>query len=249
MDIKTYTNGMYNIDTIVVDGDIYFRGDQTGYALGYKNPGKAIRDHCIQDGVRKVNIIIAGDNQLVTYISERNLLRLISSTRLESSIDFEEWIYEEVLPSIRNTCVYATDKMIDKIIDDPELGIRLFTALKEERNNKKPGKELEISAPKIEFYDAITGSKDSVYMYEVAQVLKVKGMGEMKLFKYLRYKSILMHNNEPYQRYMDRGYFECVVSHYTAHGEIKLRLTTKVTPKGQTFIRKILRKDGYDTRN
>ena len=139
---------------------------------------------------------------------------------------------------------------IDEIIDNPELAIKALTALMEERNKTKMlEKELEISVPKIEFYEAITGSDDSVHMSGVAKLLNVEGMGRNNLFLYLRGKSILRYNNEPYQEYVNRGYFDVVESHYIANGEDKIRLTTKVTPKGQEFILKILRKDGYDTCN
>jgi len=257
MDIITHTNGNFSVDSITVDSKFYFRGTDTAYALGYKNPQKAIRDHCNQKGVIKISTDTIKGSQNVNYISEGNLYRLIARSKLDKAIEFEEWIFDEVIPSIRKTGVYATDEMIDKIIDDPEMGIRLLTALKEERNKTKTlekecevfKERFEVDVPKIEFYKAITGSDDSIYIGDVAKVLNVEGMGRNNLFLYLRSKSILRYNNEPYQSYVERKYFERVESHYTAHGEIKLRLTTKVTPKGQTFIRKILRKDGYDTCN
>ena len=253
MDIVTHTNGNFSVDSITVDGKFYFRGVHAAYALGYKNPRKAIRDHCNQKGVINISTDTIKGAQHVKYISEGNLYRLISRSRLESSIEFEEWIYEEVLPSIRKTGMYA----IDEIIDNPELAIKALGALMEERNKTKMLEKerevfvnkIEMDAPKIEFYDVITGSEDTVYMSGVAKVLGVKGMGRNNLFQYLRDKKVLRYNNEPYQSYVDRRYFEVVERNYTVHGEDKIGLTTKVSPKGQEYILKLLREDGYDSRD
>ena len=254
MDIITHTNGQYNIDTIVIDdGDIYFRGDQTGYALGYKNPAKAIKDNCILDGIKKILTSTAGGNQYITYIDEANLYLLTARSNLPQAKEFKRWVFKKVLPSIRRTGMYA----VDEIIENPELAIKALTALMEERNKTKMlekekevfVKRIEIDAPKVEFHDIVTGSVGLVHMSKIAKILNVKGMGRNNLFKFLRNKGVLMNNNDPYQAFIDREYFELVETHFTVRDEERVGFTTKVTGKGQVYILKILKEAGYDSRN
>ena len=54
--------------------------------------------------------------------------------RIDSLHKFKRWITHEVIPSIRKHGMYATDSTIDKIIDDPDFGIRLLNELKARRN-------------------------------------------------------------------------------------------------------------------
>ena len=61
--------------------------------------------------------------------------------------------------------------------------------------------------PKAEFFDAVASSKTAIQMADVAKVLDYPGYGRNRLFEFLRNKKVLMHNNQPYQKYIDCGYF------------------------------------------
>jgi anti-repressor protein len=98
-------------------------------------------------------------------------------------------------------------------------------------------------APKVEFYDDVTGSSDTVDMGKVAKVLDM-GIGRNKLFQFLRDHSILQKNNEPYQNYVDRGYFRVIESRYSKpDGSTHIGLKTVVYQKGLDYIRKLLKKE------
>lgn len=98
-------------------------------------------------------------------------------------------------------------------------------------------------APKVEFYDHVTGSNDTVDMATVAKVLNIPGMGRNNLFAFLRGKKVLRHNNAPYQRYIDLGWFRQVESKYqTSDGEVRISLKTVVFQKGVDAIRKLVEK-------
>lgn len=92
-------------------------------------------------------------------------------------------------------------------------------------------KELTQKADK---YDAIQASDNSLSMEAVAKII---GWGRNNLFKFLRQNRVLMRNNNPYQRYMDAGYFEVseyVVKHNNGYMEAKPQ--TYVTQKGIDHI-------------
>lgn len=95
--------------------------------------------------------------------------------------------------------------------------------------------------PKVEFYDDVTESKDTVDMGTVAKVLNIKGVGRNKLFEILRDKKILMSNNQPYQKYIDNGWFRQIESKFNLpNGDIKINIKTVVFQKGVDGIRKVL---------
>lgn len=97
--------------------------------------------------------------------------------------------------------------------------------------------------PKVEFYDDVTGSKDTIDMKEVAKILNIKNIGRNKLFEILRNKNILDRCNQPYQKYVDAGYFRVIESRFNLpDGEIKISLKTVVFQKGLDFIRRELAK-------
>lgn len=99
-------------------------------------------------------------------------------------------------------------------------------------------KQLEAAKPKIEFFNAVTGSKDATEMSSVAKTLDM-GIGRNKMFAHLRDMKILRPNNEPYQEFVDRGYFRVIEQKYTdSKGETHIVFKTLVYQKGMEFIRK-----------
>ena len=88
-------------------------------------------------------------------------------------------------------------------------------------------------------------SEKSLLVRELAKLASKKGIGigEKRLFQKLReWKMILANKNEPYQEYIDRGYFEIAQGVRQVNGQSKSWLTIRITPKGQAFIIDKLRK-------
>lgn len=79
-------------------------------ALGYKQSRQAISQHCKGD-VKRVPLKTAGGLQSVIVINEANLYRLIFGSKLESAVAFQDWVFEEVLPTIRQTGKYEIPKV------------------------------------------------------------------------------------------------------------------------------------------
>ena len=174
------------------------------------------------------------------YIPESLFYRLGMKASSKAADKFQNWLAMEVIPSIRKHGMYA----VDELIANPELAIKAFTALKEEREkNKALQAENERMKPKEEFFDAVTDSKDAIDMGQVAKVLNYPKIGRNKLFEILRDNKILQQNNQPYQKYIDCGYFRVVEQKYEARpGEIRINIKTLVFQKGIDYIRKILEK-------
>jgi len=169
---------------------------------------------------------------------------LILRSRKPEAQQFQRWVTHEVLPAIRKHGCYATATTIDQMLADPDTAIRLFTELKQERVERgKLEKKVERDRPKVEFYDEVTGSKDTVSIGQLAKVLNFPNVGQNKLFKFLRDNKILMRDNMPYQEYVDKGYFRCIEQKYQAGstGETRISIKTVVFQRGVDFIRRLLK--------
>ena len=221
---------------IKIDGKDYFVGKDIALALGYKNTNDAISRHC-KWVVKHEGLKINGIE--VALITEGDMYRLITHSKLPNAEKFEEWVFDDVIPSIRKTGMYATDELLD----NPDLLIAAATKLKEERAARlKAENKVKVLKPKADFYDEVAGSKDSIEMGHVAKVLGIKGIGRNKLFEILRNKKILDKNNIPYQKFVDSGYFRVLEQKYTTpNGEVKINIKTMVFQKGVDYIRKVIK--------
>ena len=103
--------------------------------------------------------------------------------------------------------------------------------------------------PQEIFADAVTASKDSILIGDLAKILKQKGIdiGQNRLFQKLRNNGYLIQRrgpswNMPTQKSMEMRLFEVEERTITnPDGTTKIRKTTKVTGKGQRyFINKLL---------
>ena len=109
---------------------------------------------------------------------------------------------------------------------------------------KRMVKYITENQPKIDFANAVTASKDCIYIRELAKILTQNGLpvGEKKLYKYLRENNYLIKDrraddyNQPTQRAAEMKIFKVQKTVYeTALGKIT-NSTTLVTPKGQQFF-------------
>lgn len=90
-----------------VNGEPWFVANDVCNILEYSNSSKALKDHCKPKGVTKRYTLTEGGKQLLTYINEGNLYRLIAKSKMPEAEKFEEKVFEEILPSIRKTGVYV----------------------------------------------------------------------------------------------------------------------------------------------
>jgi phage antirepressor YoqD-like protein len=92
-------------------------------------------------------------------------------------------------------------------------------------------------APKVAFAEAVRAIDGACHIEKIAKTL---GIGRNKLFKRLRADGILLDNNLPYQKYIDRDYFTVVEQQpYTdSKGVTHATFTTMVTGAGQVFLAK-----------
>ena len=77
-------------------------------ALNIKN-AHSNRFNFSEKGIHKMYTQTKGGKQELIFIDEANLYRVIFRSNKKEAIDFQNWVFEEVLPSIRKTGGYMTD--------------------------------------------------------------------------------------------------------------------------------------------
>lgn len=121
----------------------------------------------------------------------------------------------------------------------------LRLAAEQQEKIEEQQKLIEVQTPKAEFYDEVVDSKDAIDMQAVAKVINM-GIGRNKLFDFLRNNKVLMQNNQPYQYYIDLGWFRVIESKYTKpSGDICINLKTVVFQKGVDGIRKLIKQNKH----
>ena len=119
---------------------------------------------------------------------------------------------------------------------------RALKWIEEEKVRQYQAKQLLEQKPKVEFFDAVAESKDAIEIASVAKVLNVPGVGRNKLFEFLRNHKVLMRNNQPYQKYVDCGYFRIIEQKYERpNGDTCINIKTLVYQKGVKYIQELLK--------
>lgn len=91
------------LEILIIDGKENFPANDVAKQLGYSNPSDAVNRHCRKEGVVFHEVLTQGGKQQKKFISEGNLYRLITNSKLPDAERFEVWVFDEVLPSIRRT--------------------------------------------------------------------------------------------------------------------------------------------------
>lgn len=249
-ELKVFENSQFGkLNIMIIDGKEYFPATECAKILGYARPADAVRDHC--KGVVKMPTPSNGGMQDKGFILEGDLYRLIIRSKLPSAEQFERWVFDEVLPSIRKHGGYLTPEKVEEALLNPDTLIRLATTLKEEREarriaeskNAQLVEKVEADAPKVLFADSVAASRQSILVGEMAKLLRQNGLeiGQNRLFNRLRSEGFLGNAGERYnmptQRAMEMGLFEIKeVTVTNADGSIRLTRTPKVTGKGQLYF-------------
>lgn len=209
-ELKVFENVEFgNVRMVEIDGKMMAVGVDVARALGYLHPSQTINYHC--KGIVKLPIpstnqhgtIVMQDTKVIT---EGDIYRLIvkaadqskSLEIKEKAERFENWVFNEVLPSIRKNGIYATEVTVEKMLSDPDFAIELLTTLKEER-----AKRLEVEKTNT----ILMHVTKNYTATEIAKELGLKSATELN--KILSQMKVQYKQNETwvlYSKYADKGY-------------------------------------------
>lgn len=236
--VQVFDNAQFGqIRVVTTDGESWFVAKDVCDALGIDT--NHIREALDDDEVNTLRITEGKGNPNKTIITEAGLYSLILRSRKPEAKAFKRWVTHEVLPSIRKSGGY----MVAKPEETPEeIMARALLIANETIERQKS--QLDSMKPKVVFADAVSASKTSILVGDLAKLLRQNGfeVGQNRLFGILRDQGFLCRAkgtmwNMPTQRSMEMGLFEVketAVSH--SDGHVTINKTPKVTGKGQVYF-------------
>ena len=170
----------------------------------------------------------------MTFIPEGDLYRLIVHSKLPSAEQFEQWVFDEVLPTIRKHGAYLTREKLWEVATSPEALMKLCSDLLAEREaNISLRKENAQLEGKAAFYDLFIDLKHSTNLRTTAKELDVP---ERRFVRFLIERRFVYRtasgNVLPYANVKNTGLF--CVKDYCNHGHTGSY--TLVTPKGKLYF-------------
>jgi len=235
-DIQLFVNEeLGNLRGTNIKGEPWVVGKDVAEALGYKETAKAIRTHVDEEDKGVSVLDTPGGKQKVVVINESGFYSLVMSSKLPDAKRFKRWVTSEVLPTLRKNGTYSIAAKPDSYtIEDPAARARRWAEEYEEKRALEM--KVEKDAPMVAFAEQVSVAKDSdcIDFSAMAKIIKDHDipMGRNKLFDLARKFKWLRPNNEPYQQYINQGYFTVV--EYLRNG--KPMTKTLITGKGQLYI-------------
>ncbi len=234
------------VRTLVKDGEPWFVGKDVADILEYRNGSRDINRHVDEEDRCKTMIFDGNQNKETIIINESGFYSLVLSSKMPRSKEFRRWVTSQILPTIRRTGGYvANEDMFIKnylpFLDEPYQGLFRLQMMAINQLNER----IRYDQPLVEFANQVAGTENLINMNAMAKLAAEENIpiGRNRLFKWLRQNEILMSDNLPYQKYIDRGYFAVKELVFETGSMTKTYQQTYVTGKGQAFIIGRLRKE------
>lgn len=222
------------VDCYEKDGVAYLKLENVARGLGFTtvaaSGNEVVRWNTVYNYLADLKIVAGSCNgnyreNCPEFIPENIFYRLAMKAKNETAEKFQAKVADEIIPSIRKYGMYATDEVIDKILDNPDFGIELLTKLKEER----------AARIEAERKNAILTHVNKTYtMTEIAKELNMKSATELNKFladRHIQYK--INGTWVFYSDYSNMGYEE-IKQEVLDSGKVIYH--RKITQTGREFI-------------
>lgn len=221
----------HEVEVLEVEGQVLFNAKHVAEILDIKNVNDNISKMNEKQVVKLTNSAIgktdirklnnAGEN----FLTESGVYKLVFKSHKPNAEAFTDWIADEVLPSIRKHGIYATDNVIDNILNNPDFGIELLTRLKEER----------AARVKAEQRNAILMHVNKTYtMTEIAKELGLRSAIELnKILSEMHIQYKINNTWVMYSDYSNLGYEE-IKQEVLDNGTVLYH--RRITQAGREFI-------------
>lgn len=237
------------VRTIVRDGEkILFCGLDVAKTLGYANPPKAIADHCRCITKRSVpHPQSPGKTLEMLFITEGDVYRLIARSRLPAAEQFESWLFDDVVPSIRKHGAYMTPEKLSEVRENPAALAALANALASEQNARQLAEdradrvqaELDDLKERSEIAFSLMDDSGAILVRDLATLLTRRGfkIGQKSLYKYFVENGYLVKcDNGKYAPTLKGGesgfFYTKFQTAYTPYGRPVENRVTMVTSSG-----------------
>lgn len=224
-EIKVFDNAEFGkVRTTTVNGEPWFVGKDICMNFGDTNHNRTLSRVENEDKLTLPITDAIGRKQNAIFVNESGLYSILFAMqpqkannngvsdaypievqeRISKIKRFKHWVTSEVLPSIRKHGIYATDNVIDNILNNPDFGIELLTRLKSERAARIAAEE-----EKERLQEELDYSKD---WYSIKRVAAMNGV-EWKKFKWRRLKEKSIELGYGVKKIFDANYGEVNTYH------------------------------------
>lgn len=239
--IQIFNNPEFgDVRTIIKeDGTLLFVASDVAKSLGYAVPQKAVIDHCKHCSKMEHP---SNKGTYINLIPESDLYRLTMKSKLPLAEKFQDWVCEEVIPSIRKTGSYSVQPKT------PQTYLEALEALVEaekekqrlETENKANTETIRQQAPKVQYYD---NTLQAAHTYTSTQMAKELNMRTAEqLHKALKEKGIMFYQSGQWMltaKYSEKGYTKPRTTVFTrSDGSQGTNTITVWTEKGREFLHK-----------
>ena len=246
-DMKIFENDEFGkVRTVIKAGEPWFVGKDVADILEYQNGSRDINRHVDEDDRCKIMIFDGNQNKESIIINESGFYSLVLSSKMPKAKEFRRWVTSQILPTIRRTGGYIAneDMFIENylpFLEEPYQNLFRLQIMAINQLNEC----IRHDQPLVEFANQVSNTENLIDMNAMAKLAAEENIpiGRNRLFKWLRKKDILMSDNLPYQKYIDRGYFAVKETVFETSNMMKTYQQTLVTGKGQRYIIGRLKKE------
>lgn len=262
---RKFENGFMGFDLEVFrlpdSQDVWFIGKDVAEKLEYKDSSTAIYDNVWAQNKWKlfVDDLVIGsqsnaDSQKRTVhnnmilISEAGLYQLIFKSKMPKAEEFQKWVYEDVLPSIRKFGSYTAWTMgedPDAIIERSEMG--KYDALIKSQGefmDTPDGGDYKYEEAKQLVKDCINTIRIGDFAKVIASNTNIK-IGRNRLYRWLREHNFFGQFNMPLQTCIEKDWFRTKQYMVRISKDKSItRVIPLITPKGEQVILDAIVREG-----
>ncbi|RSN65455.1 phage antirepressor protein [Amycolatopsis sp. WAC 04182] len=218
------------VRVVIVDGEPWFVAGDACVVLGYSNSRDAVAKHVRDHQKRVSRIATPSGEQAATVISEGGLYRLLMRARTVLADQFQDWVTDEVLPSIRKTGKF--DLTVPETFADA-----LELAAKQARELEAKDARIGALEPVAKSWEQLADAAGDYSLREAAQILNRDpsiSTGQNRLAKTLKGLGWTDRTGQPYQAQIDNGRLAVRSRDFFNSGVGEQQVTTQVriTAKG-----------------
>lgn len=245
-EIKIFENEEFGkIRTVIKYGEPWFVLADICKILEISN-SRMVAGRLDAEELMSVKLTSGGQRREMTAVSESGLYAVILRSDKPQAKPFRKWVTTEILPTIRRTGGYVAneDMFIENylpFLEEPYQGLFRLQMMAINQLNER----IRHDQPLVEFANQVSNTDNLIDMNAMAKLAAEENIpiGRNRLFKWLMKNGIIMSDNLPYQKYIDRGYFSVKETVFETASMMKTCQQTYVTGKGQAYIIGRLRKE------